>query len=116
MRHLDYSYDLLICTANHVAHWSPLLMTLKKRGRLILLGFPDIEMNSTNLVAHELSITGSLIGNPPMMREMLAFAEQHSIHPMVELMPMSEVNEAIRKLKENQARYRLVLFNDTVTN
>lgn len=111
MRQYDYYYDLLICTANHVINWSPLLMTLKKRGRLILLGFPDIELNSTNLVAHELSMTGSLIGNPPMMREMLAFAQQHSIDPIVELMPMSKVNAALLKVKENKARYRIVLVN-----
>jgi D-arabinose 1-dehydrogenase-like Zn-dependent alcohol dehydrogenase len=31
---------------------------------------------------------------------------------MVELMPMSEVNAAVRMLKEKQARYRIVLVND----
>jgi alcohol/geraniol dehydrogenase (NADP+) len=114
MRPFDYCFDLLICTANHGINWSPLLMKLKKRGRLILLGFPDIELNSTDLVAHELSMTGSLIGNPPTMREMLAFAQEHRITPMVELMPMSQVNEALRRVKENKARYRIVLVNDTV--
>lgn len=112
MRQFDYYFDLLICTSNHVINWSPLLMILKKRGRLILLGFPDIEMNSTNLVAHELNLTGSLIGNPPMMREMLEFAEQHNIVPIVELMPMSKVNAALKKVNENKARYRIVLVNE----
>lgn len=112
MRQFDYYFDLLFCTSNHVINWSPLLMILKKRGRLILLGFPDIEMNSTNLVAHELSLTGSLIGNPPMMREMLEFAEQHNIVPIVELMPMSKVNAALKKVMENKARYRIVLVNE----
>jgi uncharacterized zinc-type alcohol dehydrogenase-like protein len=112
MRHLDYYFDLVICTTTHVINWSPLLMILKKRGRLILLGFPDIELNSTNLVAHELSMTGHLIGNPQTMRDMLAFAQEHSIYPMIELMPMSEVNAALVKVKENKARYRIVLEND----
>lgn len=111
----DYCFDLLICTANHGINWSPLLMKLKKRGRLVLLGFPDIELNSTNLVAHELSMTGSLIGNPPTMREMLAFAQEHRITPMVELMPMSQVNKALRRVRDNKARYRIVLVNDMVT-
>ena len=111
MRQYDYYYDLLICTANHGINWSPLLMTLKKRGRLVLLGFPDLELNSTNLVAHELSITGSLLGNPPMMRAMLSFAQEHGIQPVVELMPMSQVNAALQKVKENKARYRIVLVN-----
>jgi uncharacterized zinc-type alcohol dehydrogenase-like protein len=112
MRQVDYGYDVLICTANNGINWSTLLMSLKKRGRLVLLGFPDIELNSTNLVAHELSISGSLIGNPPMMRAMLSFAQEHGVKPMVELMPMSQVNAALRKVKENKARYRIVLVNE----
>ncbi|HWQ83722.1 MAG TPA: NAD(P)-dependent alcohol dehydrogenase [Anaerolineales bacterium] len=114
MRAYNYYFDLLICTANHGINWSALLMLLKKRGRLVLVGFPDLELNSTNLVAHELSMTGRLIGNPTAMREMLIFAQEHQITPMVELLPMSQVNEALRRVKENQARYRIVLVNDTL--
>lgn len=112
MRQVEYAYDLLVCTANSGIQWHSLLMSLKKRGRLVLLGFPDLELNSTDLVAHELSITGSLIGNPPTMRAMLAFAQEHAIQPVVELMPMSQVNAALEKVKENRARYRIVLVND----
>jgi uncharacterized zinc-type alcohol dehydrogenase-like protein len=112
MRQVDYSYDLLICTANHGINWSPLLMSLKKRGRLVLLGFPDLDFNSTNLVAHELSITGSLIGNPSLMLAMLSFVQEHDIKPLVELMLMSQVNPALKKVKENKARFRIVLVND----
>jgi len=115
MREADYGYDLILCTANDGINWEVLLMTLKKRGRLVLVGFPDIKMNSTDLVAHELSITGSLIGNPTTMRAMLSFALDHGITPMVELTPMSQVNEAIQKVKENKARYRIVLVNDAVS-
>jgi uncharacterized zinc-type alcohol dehydrogenase-like protein len=112
MKKLDYSQDLLLCTANAGFNWESILMTLKKRGRMVLLGFPDLAFNSTDLVAHELSITGSLIGNPKMMREMLTYAQEHNITPMVELMHMSQVNAAIERVKENKARYRIVLVND----
>lgn len=111
MRQREYYFDLLICTANNGINWSSLLMALKKRGRLILLGFPDLDFNSTDLVAHELSLTGSLIGNSSTMRAMLAFAQGHGIQPMVELMPMTQVNAALQKVKENKARYRVVLEN-----
>jgi uncharacterized zinc-type alcohol dehydrogenase-like protein len=78
-------------------NWEALLMTLKKNGRLVLLGFPDVALNSTDLVVHQLSLTGSFLGNRATMREMLSFAQAHGIVPKVELMPMTEVNEAIRK-------------------
>ncbi len=113
MRKVNFGYDLLICTTNADVHWEALLSTLKKRGKLILLGFPDVAFNSTDLVAHELTMVGSLIGNPTMMRAMLSFAQEHRITPMVELMPMSHVNEAIQKMKENRVRYRIVLVNKT---
>jgi uncharacterized zinc-type alcohol dehydrogenase-like protein len=107
------AHDLLVCTANEGINWEALLLTLKKRGRLVLVGFPDIGLNSTYLVAHERSITGSLLGNSTIMRAMLSFAQEHGITPTVELMPMSQVNAALQKVKENKARYRIVLVNET---
>ena len=113
LRQFDFGFDLLICTASGGMNWEALLMTLKKKGRLVLLGFPDVTLNSTDLVAHQLSITGSFLGNRATMREMLGFAQDQGIAPEVELMPMSQVNEAIQRVKENKARYRIVLFNET---
>ncbi len=107
-----FSFDLLLYTAHGKINWEVLLNTLKKNGSLILIGFPDIAFNSTDLVAHQLSITGSFLGNRVTMREMLSFAQEYNIVPKVELMPMTKVNEAIRKVKENKARYRIVLYND----
>jgi len=114
MREVNYHYDLLLCTANDGIDWETLLMSVKKRGRLVLVGFPDLSLNSTDLVAHELSFNGSLIANPTVMREMLSFAQEHDITPTVELMPMTQVNEALDRVKENKARYRIVLFNEGV--
>lgn len=113
LRQAEFSFDLLLCTASGKIDWETLLNTLKKNGKLVVVGFPDVSFNSTDLVAHQLSITGSFLGNPATMREMLSFAQEQSIMPKMELMPMTEVNEAIRKVKENKARYRIVLFNDT---
>ncbi|MFH2040567.1 MAG: NAD(P)-dependent alcohol dehydrogenase [Chloroflexota bacterium] len=109
---LSFSYDLVISTTSDGTHLGLLLNTIKKRGRLVMLGFPDLHLNSTNIVAHDLSINGSLLGNQATMRAMLSFAHEHGIKPLVELMPMSQVNEALQRVKENKARYRIVLVND----
>jgi uncharacterized zinc-type alcohol dehydrogenase-like protein len=113
LRQIDYAFDLLLCTASGGVAWEALLMTLKKRGTLVLLGFPDVSLNSTDLVVHELTMTGSFIGNRATMREMLAFAHEHGIAPEIEVMPMARVNEAIQRVRENKARYRIVLVNET---
>lgn len=104
--------DLLLCTVHDEIAWEPLLMTLKKRGRLVLVGFPRLALDVMDLVVHQLSITGSLLGSRAEMREMLQFAQDHGIMPAVELLPMSAVNEAIERVKENRVRYRVVLVND----
>jgi uncharacterized zinc-type alcohol dehydrogenase-like protein len=112
LRQHEFYFDLLLCTATGQLPWYALLEILKKEARLILLGFPDISVNTTDLVAHNLSITGSFIGNHTTMKEMLAFAHANKISPMIETMPMSRVNEALQRVRENKARYRIVLEND----
>jgi uncharacterized zinc-type alcohol dehydrogenase-like protein len=113
LRQVVFGFDLLLCTDHGKFNWEALMNTLKKNGRLVLLGFPDVALNSTNLVARQLSITGSFLGNRATLREMLSFAQANGLVPKVELMTLTEVNEAIRKVKENKARYRIVLVNDT---
>jgi uncharacterized zinc-type alcohol dehydrogenase-like protein len=112
LREAEYTFDLLLCTASGGVEWGSVLKTLRKRGNVALVGFPDLNFNSTDLVAHELSISGSFLGNRVAMREMLAFAASHRIAPKVELLPMSQVSEAIQRVRENKARYRIVLLRE----
>jgi len=113
LKRARFAFDLLLCSAHCGIDWDYLLWILDRRGRLVLLGFPELTMDSVDLVVHEVSVTGSFVGNRAHMREMLAFAHEHHITPRVELMPMSRAEEAMRRVRENQARYRIVLVNDT---
>lgn len=109
---IEFGLDLVLCTAHGRIPWVKVIDTLKKRGILVLVGFADVDFNSTDFVAHEILMEGSFIGNRAMMKEMLQFADKYKITPMIELMPMSRINEAIQRLKDNKARYRVVLVND----
>jgi uncharacterized zinc-type alcohol dehydrogenase-like protein len=111
LRKVEFGFDLLLCAASGGVNWERLLETLKKKGRLVLLGFPTVALHPRDLVSHEISITGSFIGNHAAMKETLKFAQAHGIKPKVELMPMSQVNKAIQRVRENKARYRIVLVN-----
>jgi len=112
LKKIDYGLDLLLVTSHGAIQTERLLMTLRKNGIFILVGFPDINFNSTDLVAHQLTMAGAFLGNQATMREMLAFADSHSIKPCIEVMPMSSVVEALKRVRENKARYRIVLTND----
>lgn len=114
LRKRYYKLDLLLVTATGQLPWERLQMTVKKEGRIALVSFPGMSMNPLELVSHNLSITGSFIGNRATMKEMLEFAHAHQITPMAEIMPMTKVNEAIKRVRQNQARYRIVLVNEAV--
>jgi uncharacterized zinc-type alcohol dehydrogenase-like protein len=109
MGSVGFGFDLLLCTAHSGLDWQRLIMTLKKKGRLVLVAFPRVSVDALDVVVHQLSITGSFLGSRSDMHEMLAFAQQHGISPRTEAMPMSRVNEAVLRVRRNQARYRVVL-------
>jgi uncharacterized zinc-type alcohol dehydrogenase-like protein len=111
LKPLEFNFDLLLYTAHGKRDWTDLVNSLKTRGRMIVLGFPEglVTFDPMELVVREMSITGSLVGSRADMREMLPFAQEHKIKPKIELMPMSQANEAIQRIKENKARYRIVL-------
>jgi uncharacterized zinc-type alcohol dehydrogenase-like protein len=116
MRQVRLSFDLLLYASHGKSDWTSILYSLKTNGRLVMIGFSDdpVTFDPLELVVHQMSITGSFIGNRVAMKEMLSFAQVQGIAPEIELMPMSQVNLAIQRLKENKARYRIVLFNDKV--
>jgi len=111
---MAYYFDLLYLTAHGGIAWGEMLEMLRKRGKIILSGFPKIDVGSVDLVSHELSIVGSFLGTQEEMIEMLKFSVMHDIQPKIEQMPMSQVNQAIDRLRQHKAHYRIVLVNDNV--
>jgi len=57
------------------------------------------------------SVCGSYIGGPPRIAEMLDVAARHGVKAKVERFKMSEANQALRRARKSQARYRAVLSN-----
>jgi D-arabinose 1-dehydrogenase-like Zn-dependent alcohol dehydrogenase len=61
------------------------------------------------LVVGEKTISGSKIGNRAAVQEMLEFVARHGVKAQVEVMPLAEVNAALDRVRQNRARYRMVL-------
>jgi uncharacterized zinc-type alcohol dehydrogenase-like protein len=57
------------------------------------------------------SISGSPIGSPHQLREMIDVVARHGVKALTESFPMAKANEAIEKVKKNKVRYRAVLAN-----
>jgi len=89
------------------------LQALRPTGTLCFVGVPPspIALQAFPLIAGLRSVTGSPIGSPHMLREMMDVAARHGVKATTECFPMSKANEAIEKVKKNKVRYRAVLAN-----
>ncbi|MEW5795424.1 MAG: NAD(P)-dependent alcohol dehydrogenase [Candidatus Zixiibacteriota bacterium] len=107
------SQDVLIVTANVELDWLACINVLRPMGHLCFVGAvpKPVSIPAMALIVGNKSVSGSPIGSRQAIRDMLEFAARHNIVARTELMPMSQVNEALAKVAANQARYRVVLQN-----
>lgn len=107
-------FDLILSTVFARMDWQALVNTLRPRGELCFLGAlgVPVEISAFSLLTRERKVSGSATGSPDMLREMLDFAAKHGVRPMIEKMPMKDVNLALKKVAENRVRYRMVLVNE----
>ena len=108
--------DLIICTIS--GKNMPLqdyLKLLKPFGNIVIVGAPEDNLPSLSLfpfLLSSISISGSAIGSPDTIREMLEFASKHNIKPWIETRKMADANTAIVDLVAGKPRFRYVLVDD----
>ncbi|MCL4109308.1 UNVERIFIED_CONTAM: hypothetical protein GTU68_019736 [Idotea baltica] len=113
LKKAEGSFDLILDTANAELPWDAYIAALRPQGKFHFVGAaPKVEATVFPLIGGEKSIGGSPIGSPATVEKMLEFAARHSIAPKTEVMPMSEINEAFKKLHEESPSHRIVLKND----
>lgn len=107
------SLDLIINTANADQDWSVYIQALRPNGTLCFVGVPPspVTLQAFPLISGVRAVTGSPIGSPYAVREMLDVAARHGVKAHTEVFPMAKVNEAIERVKKNKIRYRAVLAN-----
>jgi len=105
--------DFIISTAPGDLDWGAYLDVLRPEGKLCVVGVPQnpISIPAFPLIAGQKTVCGSPIGGRHDIETMLAFAVRHGIEAKTELFAMSEVNPAMDRVRNNQARYRVVLKN-----
>lgn len=104
-------FDLILSTVNVKLDWNAYLSALVPRGRLHFVGatLEPLDVGAMGLIMGQRSISGSPVGSPATIAQMLAFAAHHEIAPQVETFPLDQVNEAVDHLRSGKARYRIVL-------
>lgn len=106
-------FDFILSTINADQDWNAYVNALRPRGTLCFVGAPagPLSVSAMPLVFGQRVITGSPIGSPRMLVEMLDVAARHKVQAMTEAFPMAKVNDAVIKVKKNNVRYRAVLSN-----
>ena len=114
MKDLTGSLDLLISTSSAELDWYLAFSLLANNGILCFLGIPvsSINVPLIPLIFGQKSVVGSVVGGRRFMQEMLDFAAINQIKPMIETMPLSQVNEAMDRVLAGKARYRIVLVSE----
>lgn len=107
------SLDLIMSTVTADLDWPTYMNLLRPDGRLCILGASPGPLNigAFDLIMGRRTVCGSPIGGRRLINEMLQFAARHNIVAKTEVVPMVEVNSAISRVRENKARYRMVLKN-----
>jgi uncharacterized zinc-type alcohol dehydrogenase-like protein len=105
--------DFILSTINADQDWGVYLQALRPTGTLCFVGVPPspVTFQVFPLISGLRAISGSPIGSPYQLREMIDVAARHGVKAKTESFPMAKANEAIEKVKKNKVRYRAVLTN-----
>jgi len=104
---------VLVCGNAKGMPWAQYLKLCAFHGVFISVALPEepVPVPLMQINAKQINFAGSLIGSISEIKEMLQFCAKNDVRPMVEVLPMSEVNEGIRKVREGDVKFRVVLQN-----
>lgn len=91
------------------------MQLLRTDGSFVQLGAPEdggFTIPAFVLIAKRIKMSGSLIGSPAEIREMLELAAEKKVKSWVQERPMKDANQAIIDMDQGKARYRYVLVNE----
>ena len=111
MKSISSSFDLIIDTVSAVHDYNEYLALLKTNGVMVLLGIPPkaLEVQASKLISRRRSLAGSLVGGIKETQEMLDYCAEHGIVSDVEMISISDINEAYERTLKSDVRYRFVI-------
>ena len=110
-RKLRGAFDFILDTVSAAHDYNAYLSLLRRDGTMILVGMPDqpLPLAAGALIMGRRRLAGSLIGGIRETQEMLDFCAAHGVASDVELIPITEINEAYERMIKGDVRYRFVI-------
>lgn len=116
MKQHFYTFDFLLNTIPVAHDVNPYLLLLKLDKTMCMVGaiepLPDV--HGGVLINKRRNIAGSLIGGIKETQEMLDFCGKHEIVSEVEVIQMSQINEAYDRIQKSDVKYRFVIEMKTL--
>lgn len=113
---LENSFDFILSTIPEKHKVDPFVPLLKRDAAYVAVGAlaPMPGYNNQNLIMQRKTLAGSLIGSIAETQEILDFCAEHGIAPDVQVIPIQEINEAYKEVKEGDVRFRYVINIDSL--
>jgi len=104
-------FDFIIDTVSAQHDLNLYLALLRLDGTMILLGVPPDapQLQVFNLIGKRRRLAGSLIGGIKETQEMLDYCAEHNIMSDVEVISISEINNAYERMIKGDVHYRFVI-------
>lgn len=103
--------DAAVVTAVTRQAFDQTVDSLRPDGRLVAVALPqgDMKLNIAKTVLDGIIVAGSLVGTRQDLAECFQFGAQGKVHPIVHTRKLSEINDMIDELKNNQVVGRNVV-------
>ena len=111
LKALELTFDFILSTVPEKHKVDPFINLLKRDATFCACGALT-EMpgyNNQELVMHRRSLAGSLIGSIRDTQEVLDFCAEHGVAPDVQVIPIQEINDAYKRVKNEDVRFRYVI-------
>lgn len=111
MKRLGNSFDFIIDTVSAEHDYNEYLALLRTNGVMVLLGVPPSpsDVAAFHLIGGRRSLVGSLVGGIKETQEMLDYCAEHNITSDVEMINISQINEAYERTLAGDVHYRFVI-------
>ena len=112
---LHRRFDLMLSTLNTTFDLNASLRMLTPQGSLCVVAQPlELLSISIGLLYDNArrSIYGNYVGSRADMMAMLAFAAEHTVESLVDVLPFTDVNRAIERVRRQNAVARTVLHDE----
>lgn len=110
------SFDFILSTIPFKYNLGMYISLLREDGKLVNVGmaFPPTDLFLPQLIMGRKTVAGSVIGSIAETQETLDYCAEHNIVPQVEVISADYINEAYKRFKESDVRFRFVIDTETL--